>query len=375
MSRLLTILTTASLVATATTSPLQAPTSLNLNFYENNISNFSSILDQNTLLNSLYNGLQYNLYNSLPSNLFQYNPIKISSLKNFIKNVVLQQVINNNNFNNNNLGVDNINSELTFDINYLSSSEILDIKQRLMSISFYLPVDDTITDDFIQALDFIKELYDDVSPENTISSKTLSSFYSATNSYIADTSDGYLMLTNKTLALSHNYEPENVRLVSVSSNKRITLENKTATATEAMFQKAKEDGIDLMLISGYRNFEYQNILFNNKVNDVGFAEANTVIALPGESEHQTGYVIDISCSSIGYELLTNFEDTKEFKWLSENASDFGFILRYPSSKENITNYTYEPWHYRYIGDPEIAKFITQNNLTLEEYHKNYYKLN
>lgn len=375
MLRLLTLLTTATIATSNITNNTQNPASSNLNFYSNNISNFSTVLEENYLLNNIYNNLQNNLYNNLPEDLFDYNPIKISSLKDFIKNIVLQQIINNNNFNNNNnLGADISinNSEIILDINDLSSQEILDIKQRFMSINIYLSVDDKITNEFMHAIEFLKELYSDTSPENTISSKTLNCFYTATNHYFADTSDDYLMLTNKNLALSYDYEPENIKLVSVSSNKRITLEYETALATEAMFKKAKQDGIDLMLISGYRDFEYQNILFSNKVASVGFSEANKVVALPGESEHQTGYVIDISCSSIGYELVTNFENTKEFEWLSENASDFGFILRYPEDKVNITNYTYEPWHYRYIGDPEVANFIKDNNLTLEEYHNKYY---
>ena len=81
---------------------------------------------------------------------------------------------------------------------------------------------------------------------------------------------------------------------------------------------------------------------------------------PGSSEHNLGYAMDIVC------VEEYFEDSKQFKWLQKNAADYGFILRYPKDKQNITKVTYEPWHWRYVG-VEAAKAMKSSNLCLEEY--------
>ena len=86
-------------------------------------------------------------------------------------------------------------------------------------------------------------------------------------------------------------------------------------------------------------------------------------ARAGHSEHQTGLAVDVSNSSLDYD---NFESTKEFYWMKNNAHKFGFILRYPKASFHITGFKYEPWHYRYVGI-KIATYIYKNNLTLEEY--------
>ena len=94
--------------------------------------------------------------------------------------------------------------------------------------------------------------------------------------------------------------------------------------------------------------------------------AQSYSALPGQSEHQTGLCIDFTTSSMGGTLTEAFEDTEAFEWLSKNAYKFGFILRYPKGKENITGYTYEPWHYRFVGR-EAATDIYIGDMTMEQY--------
>lgn len=175
------------------------------------------------------------------------------------------------------------------------------------------------------------------------------------------------VLVNKNYYLPSEYAPKKIVKAEVKSFKDIMVSDEIKEPLENMFSDAKKAGHVLYLLSGYRSYDYQEMLFSNKVKSVGFAKAETVVAVPGESEHQTGLAIDISCQSIQYQLNNRLEDTKEYKWLVENCYKYGFILRYPKGKSDITGYIYEPWHYRYIGDVDTAKYIMDNKMTYEEY--------
>ena len=119
-----------------------------------------------------------------------------------------------------------------------------------------------------------------------------------------------------------------------------------------------------MLCQVYRSYEYQVNLYNKYVENDGIKEADTYSARPGYSEHQTGLCVDVYDGEIDY---TNFEKSDSYNWMQENAYKYGFILRFPKGKENLTGYQYESWHYRYVGK-KIAKYIKENDLTLEEYY-------
>jgi len=117
------------------------------------------------------------------------------------------------------------------------------------------------------------------------------------------------------------------------------------------------------------------MLYNNKVQEylnAGYAqrtaeaEAGKWVAVPGTSEHNLGLVVDIVNQGYTGALEQYFEDSPTFTWLYENCADYGFILRYPKTKEAVTGIVYEPWHYRYVGE-EVAHYIMDNDLTLEEY--------
>ena len=137
-------------------------------------------------------------------------------------------------------------------------------------------------------------------------------------------------------------------------------------------------GCKLYLVSGYRSVERQTALFKRKTNSFmaeGFSreeaekQAAMWVARPGTSEHNTGLAADIVSAdwySKHSDLTADFEDTPEFEWLYAHCADYGFILRYPRGKENVTGVTYEPWHYRYVGK-DAAKAIMQAGGTLEEY--------
>ena len=125
-------------------------------------------------------------------------------------------------------------------------------------------------------------------------------------------------------------------------------------AMDAMFAAAEKDGVDGFIVSsGYRSFEKQAAIFADS--EDGLA------AKPGTSEHETGLAFDVT--AYGDE---DFELTPQFEWLSTHCAAYGFIIRYPKGKEDITGISFEPWHYRYVGTP-YAKEIMDKGLTLEEY--------
>jgi LAS superfamily LD-carboxypeptidase LdcB len=125
-------------------------------------------------------------------------------------------------------------------------------------------------------------------------------------------------------------------------------------------------GYKIIAVSAYRDYDYQNKLYNNYVKEYGLEYASKCSAPAGYSEHQTGLAVDVMGSNNDY---NKFDQSKEFEWMKNNAHLYGFILRYPKNKENITGYKYEPWHYRYVGLSDAYK-IYNNNLTLEEYINN-----
>ena len=120
-----------------------------------------------------------------------------------------------------------------------------------------------------------------------------------------------------------------------------------------------------MLASGYRSYALQEAVHNNYVAQDGEAAANRYSAKPGHSEHQTGLAIDLSGTDGVCVIEDCFKDTKTAKWLAKNAHTYGYILRYEPGKEAIVGYTYEPWHFRYVGIP-LATEIYQNKTTMEQ---------
>ncbi|MDM8533369.1 D-alanyl-D-alanine carboxypeptidase family protein [Clostridiaceae bacterium HSG29] len=176
-----------------------------------------------------------------------------------------------------------------------------------------------------------------------------------------------MVLINKNYFLESKYIPDDLREVQVPKFKYMELKSHVALKVEEMFKDARNDGYELYFNSGYRSYEYQEKIFNRRVKSHGLEDTQKVIAIPGQSEHQTGLAFDVTCKSMDYGLGKEFENTDEFKWLINNCYKYGFILRYKKDKENITGYVYEPWHYRYIGDEKIAKEIMGNSMVFEEY--------
>ncbi|MCP3775114.1 D-alanyl-D-alanine carboxypeptidase family protein [Paenibacillus sp. MZ04-78.2] len=182
------------------------------------------------------------------------------------------------------------------------------------------------------------------------------------------------VLVNKTFKLPDNYKPQDLVDPNVSFTFKEKLEKRkmrkeAAAALEKLFEAAKKDNLPLAGVSAYRSHETQKTVYNRYVQKDGEAAANKYSAKPGHSEHETGLAIDVAGSSGKCAAQDCFGATKEAKWLAEHAADYGFIIRYPEGKENITGYQYEPWHLRYVG-VDTAKTIAKQGVTLEEYVKN-----
>lgn len=184
--------------------------------------------------------------------------------------------------------------------------------------------------------------------------------------------DIYLVLVNKEYKLPENYVPSKLELISNEfANENKYLREEAKIAFETLSKEAKNLGYRVVAVSTYRDYEYQDKLYNMYVQEKGIDYADKCSARPGHSEHQTGLAVDVEGSNRDYD---EFENSKEFVWMKENAYKYGFILRYPKGKEKITGFKYEPWHYRYVG-LDTAKTIHDENLTLEEYYDKYINLN
>ena len=194
-----------------------------------------------------------------------------------------------------------------------------------------------------------------------------------TNTKKTNLDKGHLMLTNKFNYLDNTYTSDNMIKVSkkYSYGENQTLTNETYDAFINMFNAAKKEDLTLIINSSFRSYEDQEEIYNYYKSSKGEEAANKIAAKAGFSEHQTGMSVDIQTYG---STASTFEEFDEFKWLSNNAHKYGFILRYPENKTKITGFKYEPWHYRYVG-VEVAKIIYEKNITLEEYYDKYINLN
>lgn len=226
-------------------------------------------------------------------------------------------------------------------------------------------------------LAYYKDEYEDVYKEYREKNKDLSIEKVITNVNIGLNYDYYThtkatkdlntntILVNKYNYLTEDYVPENLQTVDKKySSKTLQLVDYAKEAFEELSEAASKENYTVLAMSSYRSYQYQYNLYNRYVNTDGIEAADTYSARPGYSEHQTGLAVDVYN---GKEDFTNFEKTKEYNWMQDNAYKFGFILRFPKDKVLETGYQYESWHYRYVGK-EIAKYIHDNNLCFEEYY-------
>lgn len=188
------------------------------------------------------------------------------------------------------------------------------------------------------------------------------------NPIITSYEKGKLMLVNKYYYLDKEYKPEDLmKTTGTYSYANNSLNSETYNAYKELYDDAKIKGYTILIVSSYRDFEYQDEIWNDRKELYGTRKADEYAARAGHSEHQTGYAIDVADF---YDVNDKFGDTESFNWMLENSYKYGFILRYPKDKEDITGYSYEPWHYRYVGK-EIANKIYNENITFDEYYAYY----
>lgn len=182
------------------------------------------------------------------------------------------------------------------------------------------------------------------------------------------------ILVNKNNLLSKDYKP---KLYIVDDNKnnfhnyidpnlkpKLALEIKSYV--DQLLNDAWKSGMFIIVDSGYRSYEYQEQVLKYLIEKKG-DEAYRLVAIPGSSEHQTGLAMDIAYLKNGIYSDDVKDSDKEVEWMKKNSYKYGFILRYPKGKEEITGYDYEPWHYRFVGI-NLAKILYDQNITMEEYY-------
>ncbi|MDR0987198.1 MAG: M15 family metallopeptidase [Ruminococcus sp.] len=188
-----------------------------------------------------------------------------------------------------------------------------------------------------------------------------------------------LFLVNNQNGLPADYDStieDDIGLTLVFSDYRdYYFDSRAAPYLTKMLEDSSEDGVNLYIVSTYRTQKYQQTNLDNSVTermnlgmdyDTAYADALESVALPGHSEHNAGLAADIMTPSYTSMADDGFKNTDEYKWLSENARKYGFILRYPEGKQDVTGIIYEPWHYRFVGVYHATK-IAESGLTLEEY--------
>lgn len=187
-----------------------------------------------------------------------------------------------------------------------------------------------------------------------------------------DKNDWKLLLINKQHTIPEDYE---FTLGTIKGSMRC--DERIIEPLTQMFAAAKKDGVNLVVRSPYRDMERQEYLFERKVKTFqtagmsymdAYKKASITVTVPGASEHQVGLAVDITSDT--YTMLeVGFAETEGGKWLAEHSWEYGFILRYPLGKEEITGIQFEPWHFRYVG-VDAAEVITSQNITLEEFVEN-----
>ena len=182
--------------------------------------------------------------------------------------------------------------------------------------------------------------------------------------YVIEDFDEYV-LVNKRRQLSSTYVPDDLVEIDqdyIKPDEEMEAEESAVEAFYKMAEAAKEDGLGLLINSAYRSYEDQEEVTNIYLEAYGQNYVDNYVARAGFSEHQTGMAFDVASATEDV-----FVNSEEYNWMMDNAYKYGFILRYPRSKEDITRYKCEAWHYRYVGE-EIATYIHENNITYDEYY-------
>lgn len=247
-------------------------------------------------------------------------------------------------------------------IDYLKNQEKIDYIKEIISEKYYL---DKNFDEYLKYYqENSKKSFEDV--VTLVNIHATGNFYE--NAQTTDTSLNEAMLVNKFNILPDDFNPGNIKKFSKTyAYGEVSAEENCYNAFITMAKSAKEEGITLILTSGYRSSEKQKSIYDDMKKRKGQEYADKYAARPKSSEHETGLALDI----LTYNAQTDtFKETETYKWLHNNAHEYGFIERYQENKEYITGYSAESWHYRYVGI-DLAKKVKEEGITYEEYYAFY----
>ena len=190
---------------------------------------------------------------------------------------------------------------------------------------------------------------------------------------IADMEPDLIYMVNKSMFLDEDFTPKNLVKMKTLANGGVRqvdgtwqLREECAEALVALCDAARAEGHELYLKSGYRSYYKQAVMYENRIKKYGYDDG--WVTKPGASDHQTGLGCDVVPKKwTDRGMNEDMAKEPETQWMAENCARFGFILRYPEDKEDITEINYEPWHLRYVGVP-VATYIMDNGLCLEEFY-------
>lgn len=228
----------------------------------------------------------------------------------------------------------------------------------------YFNINGRIIEDLPQ---YIQSNLEPVEAVMNISYSIIDSRNSSDRTYFLEEPSNTTLLIKKGFSISKDYVPEDlveVNIPTATTNNK--MRSDAAKALESMYQDAKKEGLTLVVNSAYRSYEDQQKIYDEYFRIYDEVTAARLVAVPGTSEHQLGLSVDLTSQSVVDGQFGVFGSTPEYQWVIKNAYHYGFILRYPSDKIEITGITNEPWHYRYVG-VKLATKLYEEGLTLEEY--------
>ncbi len=228
----------------------------------------------------------------------------------------------------------------------------------------YLSINGRLIEDLPQ---YIQSGLEPVEAVMNISYSIIDSRNSSDRKYVLEDPSNTALLIKKGFSISKDYVPENlveVNIPTATTNNK--MRSDAAKALETMYEDAKKEGLILAVNSAYRSYEEQQKIYDEYFRIYDEVTAASLVAVPGTSEHQLGLSVDLTSQSVIDGQYGVFGSTPEYQWVIKNAYKYGFILRYPSDKIDITGIANEPWHYRYVG-VKLATKLYEEGLTLEEY--------
>lgn len=182
-----------------------------------------------------------------------------------------------------------------------------------------------------------------------------------------DSDDSITRLINISYPVAKTYVPSDLRIVNIPSSSYEYLRAEAADALEEMYQAARDNQVYMRIVDGYRSYSEQLDLYNYYISQHGKAYTEYVDDHPGASEHQLGLAADLGWYNGNCQLNPCIATYPQYQWLLDNSWKYGWIMRYPDGKADVTHITYSPWHFRYVGREEAEK-IWRSGLTMEEFY-------